>query len=133
MNAHVRTIVIECTEGSDAATLTFPEVVGKLTEAGVERYYADLCRLTRTYYMPDGESHVVETLSHKEKPAKDFDAGGVVAALREIQARKIDYRTFCDKILASGCVGYIVSIAGRRAVYFGRTGETFVEMFPGAK
>lgn len=133
MNAHVKTVVAECTEGSDAGRLTFPQVVGKLTEAGVERYHADLCRLERTYYMPDGGSHVVATNAHGEKPANEFDAEGVITALREIQAQRIDYRTFCDKILAAGCVGYIVSIAGRRAVYFGRSGDTYVEMFPTAK
>lgn len=133
MDAHVKTVVTECTEGSDAGRFTFPQVVDKLTEAGVERYHADLCRLERTYYMPDGGSHVVGTDAHGEKPADEFDTRGVVAALREVQARKIDYRTFCDKILVAGCIGYIVSIAGRRAVYFGRTGETYVEVFPGAK
>lgn len=32
-----------------------------------------------------------------------------------------------------GCVGYHVSLAGRRAVYYGRSGETHVEQFPPAK
>jgi uncharacterized protein YbcV (DUF1398 family) len=133
MNAHVKTIVVECTEGSDAGTLTFPQVVGRLMEAGVESYYADLRRATKIYYMPDGESHVVNAAKPDGKPAHGFSADGVVAALREVQSRKIDYHMFCEKILAAGCVAYIVSIAGRRAVYFGRTGETYVEMFPSAK
>jgi uncharacterized protein YbcV (DUF1398 family) len=133
MNAHVNTIVVECTEGSDAGTLTFPQVVGKLMEAGVERYHADLTRLTRTYYTPDGESYVVPSHGHEARPAVEFDADGVAASLRQVQAQKIDYGTFCENILAAGCVGYIVSIAGRRAVYFGRSGETYVEMFPGTK
>lgn len=133
MNAHVNAVAIECTRASDAGTITFLEVVGKLNDAGVEHYLADLVRLTRTYYMPDGETYVVESHGHETKPANDFSADGLVAALREIQARKINYLTFCEKILASGCIGYIVSITGRRAVYFGRSGETYVEMFPAAQ
>jgi hypothetical protein len=31
---------------------------------------------------------------------------------------------------AAGCVGYFVQIAGRRTLYFGRNGETHVELFP---
>jgi uncharacterized protein YbcV (DUF1398 family) len=33
----------------------------------------------------------------------------------------------------AGCVSYFVSLAGRRAVYYGRTGDEHVEWFPGAK
>jgi hypothetical protein len=43
------------------------------------------------------------------------------------------YKGFCEKVLAAGCAGYIVSLAGRRAVYFGRTAETHVELFPSTK
>jgi len=34
--------------------------------------------------------------------------------------------------MAAGCVGYFVQIAGRRALYFGRNGESHVELFPSA-
>ena len=35
--------------------------------------------------------------------------------------------------MAAGCVGYFVQIAGRRVLYFGRRGEIYTELFPGAK
>ena len=54
------------------------------------------------------------------------------AAIRAVQGGRLDYKGFCERILAAGCVGYHVSLAGRRCVYYGRTGETHVEMFPGA-
>lgn len=133
MDAQVNSIVIECTKASDAGTMTFPEVVGKLMEAGVESYFTDLRLSNKIYYMPDGKAYRVEAAPVDVEPAKSFDPVAVEAAIREIQAQKIDYRQFCEKILAVGCVGYIVSLAGRRAVYFGRTAEIHVEMFPGAK
>ncbi len=37
------------------------------------------------------------------------------------------------KLMAAGCVGYFVSLAGRRAVYYGRTIDCHVEWFPGAR
>jgi uncharacterized protein YbcV (DUF1398 family) len=53
--------------------------------------------------------------------------------VRSIQAGKIDYKTFCERVMAAGCVGYFVSIAGARAVYYGRSGDSYVERFPGAR
>jgi uncharacterized protein YbcV (DUF1398 family) len=65
-------------------------------------------------------------------PASAFAADGVAAAVRAIQQQKIQYREFCERIAQAGCVGYIVSMAGRRAVYYGRTGDSYVEPFPAA-
>jgi uncharacterized protein YbcV (DUF1398 family) len=133
MDASVRNVVEECTKGSDDGRLTFPQVVMKLIEAGVEQYHADLRRAERTYYMPNDESVVVAGAPIKTSPARDFSADGVVAALRAIQGQKISYKEFCEQIAAMGCVGYLVSIAGRRVVYYGRTCDSYVEPFPGAK
>jgi uncharacterized protein YbcV (DUF1398 family) len=132
MDAHGKDAIRWATAESDAERATFPEVVKALMAAGVERYHADLVCSTKTYYMPDGEfeilpCHAVGTA------AKDFDPKAVEAAIRAIQAQTIKYREFCKRIAAAGCVGYFVSFAGRRAVYYGRTGDSHVEWFPGAK
>jgi uncharacterized protein YbcV (DUF1398 family) len=133
MDANIKAVIAECTTASDEERITFPEVVMKLMQAGVERYHADLVRSERTHYMPDGETDVRPAHGVKTVPAKDFSAAGVDAAVRAIQRQEIQYREFCERIAAAGCVGYIVSLAGRRAVYYGRTGESHVEMFPGAR
>jgi uncharacterized protein YbcV (DUF1398 family) len=104
----------------------------KLMEVGVEQYHADLQRAEKTYYLPDGESHVVATAAMAGKPARDISAAGVQSALKAIRAQKIEYGEFCERILAAGCVGYLVSLVGRRAVYLGRTGDRYVEPFPAA-
>jgi uncharacterized protein YbcV (DUF1398 family) len=59
-----------------------------------------------------------------------FSAEGVAHAVGATQAGQIKYRAFCRQIAAAGCAGYFVSLPGRRAVYYGRTGETHVEHFP---
>lgn len=133
VRADIKTVLEECVKGSDESRLSFPEVVMKLMGAGVERYDADLCRAERTFYMPDGASHVVASMPIQQTPAKDFSGTAVEAAIRAIQAQKIDYKTFCDRIAAAGCVSYLVSLTGRRAIYFGRTGESLVEPFPAAR
>jgi uncharacterized protein YbcV (DUF1398 family) len=130
VDSQVRDVVRECTRASDESRFTFPQVVMKLMEVGVESYHADLVRAEKTYYLPNGESEVVASAPVEAALARDFSASGVEAAVRAIQAGRIDYKEFCERIAAAGCVGYLVSMAGRRAVYFGRTGDIYVEPFP---
>lgn len=132
MDSHTRQVVEECSAASDAERMSFPEVVGALTATGIERYHADLIRSEKTYHTPDGATHTVAGAAVAGVAAPDFSPAGVEAAIRAIQARSIGYKTFCERILAAGCVGYLVSLAGRRAVYYGRTGDLHVERFPGA-
>lgn len=133
MDARLKDVMQECTGGSDEERLRFPQVVIKLTEIGVERYHADLRRAEKTYYMPNGDSHVVRSAPIRREPAEAFSADGVDAAVRAVQTNEIAYNEFCERIAAAGCVGYIVSIVGRRAVYYGRTGDSHIEPFPSAR
>jgi uncharacterized protein YbcV (DUF1398 family) len=133
MKSDVIAVIEECAKASDEARLTFPEVVARLAAAGVERYHADLQRAEKTYYLPDGASHVASNAPVAAVSAAAFSAAGVDAAVRAVQARAVDYKGFCERIVEAGCVGYLVSIAGRRAVYYGRSGETHVEPFPPAR
>ena len=89
-------------------------------------------RATKTYYLPDGDSLELPASEIGTKVVATFDAAIVEAAVREAQAQApgYTYLGFCRKVMDAGCAGYIVSILGRRVVYFGRTGETHVEVFP---
>jgi uncharacterized protein YbcV (DUF1398 family) len=132
MDTALKAVMKECTIGSDEERLNFPQVVMKLMEAGVEQYHADLRRAEKTYYMPNGESLALPAAAVDTPAAQAFQASDVEAAVRTIQAGGLTYKAFCERIAAAGCVGYLVSLAGRRAVYYGRSGETYVEPFPGA-
>ena len=132
MQANVTETMQECTDASDQERISFSEVVMKLMEVGVERYHADLLRAERIFYLPSGESHRIRAVAVETTPAPTFAAEAVAAAVRAIQQRKIAYREFCERIAQAGCVGYMVSLAGRRAVYYGRTGDCYVEPFPSA-
>ena len=135
MDAQVQAVVAECTRASEENRMSFVEVVKKLMEAGVESYLTDFRRATKTYYLPNGEFFEVPAEAIAAQPAAKFHQPRIEAAIREAQANKPDYtyKGFCEKVLAAGCAGYIVSLSGRRAVYFGRTAETHVELFPSAK
>jgi uncharacterized protein YbcV (DUF1398 family) len=133
MSPQFREVVAECAAASDDETITFPDVVRTLMAVGVERYHADLVRGERTFFLPDGDNVAVSAHKLLAPPAAEFSGDGVAAALKAIQQGAIQYRTFCARIAEAGCVAYVVSLAGRRAVYYGRTGETYTEHFPGSR
>jgi uncharacterized protein YbcV (DUF1398 family) len=129
MDDHVKDIVREMTKASEEELISFPDVVQALMEAGVERYHADLLAGTKTWYMPDGSFEI--TSSRALHAANDFRGELVQEAVHAIQQGEIGYRAFCERIADAGCVGYFVSLAGKRAVYYGRTLAAHVEWFTG--
>jgi len=54
----------------------------------------------------------------------------IIIAIRAVQSGAIDYKEFCRRIAEAGCIFYLVSLTGRRAVYYGRSGEAHVDLFP---
>lgn len=134
MTANWKDIARSCLEGAELGAMTFPQIVGALTEAGFDGYAIDFRRATAVYYRPDGEA--IELKATPTAPvAERFDASIVRQAIREAQALApgYTYRGFCAKVAAAGCAGYLVSLPGRRVLYYGRTGETHTEHFPGAQ
>jgi len=133
MDRQLRQVVRECSEISDRGAENFAQIVGRLIAAGVERYHADLLRAEKIYYWPDGTSEQIANAPVAGAVAADFSASAVEAAVRAAQAGRIKYTEFCERVLAAGCVGYHVHIAGQRVVYYGRSGDSHVEWFPGAR
>jgi len=132
MDAERISIAKACQEGAHDNSLSFPEFVGKLIAAGFEGYTVDYRRNAQAFYLPDGDSVVLEMHPYAGSVAANFDAAEVERLVRWAQANPADYRyvAFCQKVKAAGCAGYLVSFLGRRVVYFGRTAETHVEHFP---
>lgn len=132
MDAQLTQIAETCLHATEADSMTFPQIVGTLMQAGFESYAVDFRRGTATYYLPDGDSLVLPKHSGSTPIAVDLDVAAVQAAIREAQqlASGYTYAGFCAKVMAAGCAGYIVSFSGRRAVYFGRTAAIHVEYFP---
>ena len=129
MDQHAIHTAEACAADSDKG-VPFPEIVTRLMAAGFERYHTDLQRGEKTFHMPDGASHVVSCHRVAAPFGIVFSAERVREAVRAIQRREIDYMEFCARIAQAGCVGYLVSFRGARAVYYGRTAETYVELFP---
>lgn len=138
MTGEQERVVRECAELSAAGRIHFGEVVGRLVEAGIERYHADYTRWEMSFYTPEGGSCVVAMGDGRAEAAKVFSAevfsaSGVEAAVRQAQRGEIVFQEFTRLVLAAGCVGYFVLLSGKRVQYFGRRGEMHTEWFPGAK
>jgi uncharacterized protein YbcV (DUF1398 family) len=120
----------QCMAASFADT-PFPVVVGRLTEAGVTSYTADLVTLRKTYYNAGSQSHdEAMPLAGAPAIAPAFDATRVEATVKAIQRQEIGYAEFLRRIMTAGCSHYEVYFGGRKAMYFGRDGQFYTEPFP---
>ena len=114
-------------------------MLAKLTAVDAESYHCDLYRREKTYYLPNGSSHVEpesELDPHEFSGAHiahRFSEDGIKAALTAVQTGTITYVEFLRRITSAGCVGDTVNLSGRRALYFGRRAEIYIEPFPAGK
>ena len=132
MDAERIAIAKDCVDAAHDGSLSFPQILCKLMNAGFEGYAVDYRRSSQTFYLPDGDSVTLDTAPPQAPVSAGFDADGVAALVRWAQADGPDYsyEAFCTRVKAAGCAGYLVSFPGRRVVYYGRTAETHVEHFP---
>lgn len=135
MNVQQKACARQSLDAAEGDMKTFPEIVGTLMQAGFESYAVDFRRASAIYYLPSGESLELSAHADDRRVEAAFDAAALQAAIGEAQtlAPGYTYKGFCRKAKAAGCAGYMVSFLGRRAIYFGRTGETHVELFPFAE
>jgi uncharacterized protein YbcV (DUF1398 family) len=131
MEATART----CLERAESNSMTFPQVVSTLMAAGFEGYSVDLRRGKVAYYSPSGEAVEFSGAKPALPVAAHFDATAVKEAIREAQTLipAYTYKGFISKVARAGCAGYMVSFLGRRVLYFARSGETHIELFPQTK
>jgi len=132
MDSKLEQIAAMCFSSSQSGSMSFPEIVAVLSQAGFESFTVDFRQTQATYYLPNNDSVGFQALALGGAIATTFDKRAVELAIREAQHNAADYTYlgFCAKVRAAGCAGYIVSFLGRRVVYYGRTAELHVEPFP---
>jgi uncharacterized protein YbcV (DUF1398 family) len=130
MNA---TAVNEAAQASLAGTMSFPQVVGKLIEAGVEYYHVDYVGRCTRFYGGAGAC-VVTPLTFEALPAvaAELDVEALRQNIRDSQQNRQDYRAFTGRAMQGGVQGYFAFLRGQRVTYFGRKGDQHTEWFPGA-
>lgn len=130
MNTSIQDAIKKCSLESSDGLLTFPEVLGRLIELGVESYYVDYRQQSTTYYFSNNESVSISIDVPSIDIPTEFKKADVVLAIRGAQSDKIRYPEFLKLTMTAGCIGYMVWITGRSVSYFGRQGEIHVEHFP---
>jgi uncharacterized protein YbcV (DUF1398 family) len=123
----------EVTIKTEEGQMTFPQVVHKLREVGVESYFVDLAAGRKTYYMADGSTYTEKMILALDPIAGEFSDSGLVAAIRGAQADAIRYPEFVKRSTAAGVIGYWAFLSGKKVLYLGRKGESHMEEFPRAK
>ncbi len=116
------------------AEKSFPQIVGKLIEAGVEFYHVDYLALRKTFY--SGEGAVMSLpipIEGLPQIAADFDAAALLANILDSQQNGQSWLDFTLRAMNGGVQGYFAFLRGQRITYFGRQGDQHTEWFPGAK
>jgi uncharacterized protein YbcV (DUF1398 family) len=132
MDADRISLAQSCLNASHDGSMSFPAIIGTLSEAGFEGYEVNYRTGAQTFYLPDGESVVLPAHAYAGSVKAVFDPSGVETLVRWAQSgdAAYSYSAFSEQVKQAGCAGYLVSFLGRRVVYYGRTAETYVELFP---
>lgn len=126
-------IINEAARATLNGSITFPKVVRRLMETGVEYYHVDYVARQMRYYSAAG-GVVTTPITYEGLPdvAADFDAAGLRAAIVDSQRHGQHFREFTRRTMATGVQGYIAFLRGLRVTYWGRGGDQHTEWFPGA-
>jgi uncharacterized protein YbcV (DUF1398 family) len=124
------TIIHQVIAESQSGKLIFPEVVRRLSEVGVESYLCDLATGAETFYMTDGTTRTEKMTLPLSPIAEQFSASCILAAIRGAQSDTIRYPEFMKRSAEAGIIAYWAFLTGKKAIYFGRKGESHTEEFP---
>lgn len=81
MNAHLAALAQDCLSAAFDKTMAFPQIVGTLIEAGFEGYLVDDRRNATTYFLPDGDSLLLQNRPSAGRVAAQFDQPGIAAQI----------------------------------------------------
>jgi uncharacterized protein YbcV (DUF1398 family) len=111
--------------------IPFPEWIGTLINAKIDRYYADLVAFQTTYYaMDDSIYRATIPLLNPSARGQSFSETDLTNAIRAAQQGAIGYPEFLNRALKAGVVSYTVYLSGKQVQYMGTKGEIHVEHFP---
>ena len=110
---------------------SYPEIVRRLIELGVESYTVDAVTDVTVFRLAGGNTVVRYSNEEFRIPAKAFDAAGVKNAIVANQKGESDYNGFMDHIARAGVRLYEATLIGdnKRVEYLGIS-ESHVEAIP---
>mgnify|MGYP000879412025 CR=1 FL=1 len=132
VQTNLKDIAHSCAIAAYEGSMSFPQIVAKLSETGFEGYWVDYRTHQQTFYHSTQQSFIVKVAAFEIAIAATFDAPKIAQLIRWAQQGTADYNyiAFCEQIIKAGCAGYLVSLTGKRVVYLGTTGDVHIEFFP---
>lgn len=112
-------------------TLSFPDGIMQLIQAGVQFQYIDLIQLVTISYSVNND-YLIDNMVFDEKiyVESNFDIDIIQKAIRLSQEENLPFIEFCKMAAQAGCIGYHIFIYGKKVVYYGREGQSHIEFFP---
>jgi uncharacterized protein YbcV (DUF1398 family) len=109
----------------------FPYLAEALRIAGVRmnRWILPACQ--SLYYMIDGvivQQGIPLVSGTHEVPA--FNREALIAAIRADQAGRGTFPEFLEATWKAGVIGYDADFIGRKVIYYGAAGESYLEEYP---
>lgn len=133
------TAIFSPTSGLDSPT--FPALIAALAELGVNRYRIDfVARVVTTYVGTAADTYTIsETASKGESPTPGtvaWDISKIKAAVKTAQEKgkdgRSDFAGFEKDVIDGGVTDYTVYIDGKKAIYAGVLGDSYIDQFLGA-
>jgi uncharacterized protein YbcV (DUF1398 family) len=104
---------------------SYPELVKKLIDIGVESYTVDTATSAILYRLREGENILHAELHSPREIAPSFSEHDTIRAIRENQQGKTDYPGFMNAIAKAGVRFYEATLNGpeKRVTYIGTDGS----------
>src|SRR3546814_12957350 len=107
MDAERIAVARTCLDAAQNGSLSFPEIIGKLADAGFEGYAVDYRCNTQTCYLPEGDSIPLDLPRSATAVAAVFDIGRVASLVRwaQVDGPASRYAALCHLAGTAGCRG----------------------------
>lgn len=124
-------MTLEQIQKAYAGATSYPEIVRKLIDLGVQSYTVDAASDLTVFRFSDGVTIARFTGKVLRVPTDDLDVSEVKKAIVANQKGESDYHGFMDHIARAGVRSYEATLVGdnKRVEYFG-TGDSHVEKIP---
>jgi uncharacterized protein YbcV (DUF1398 family) len=109
----------------------FPVLAEVLRQAGVQMNRWSLPSCQSVYLMKEGS--VVQQgapLLNGVQEIPKFDRDALISALRTDQEGRSTFPEFLQAAWRAGVIGYDADFTGRKVIYYGATGESYMEEYP---
>lgn len=117
---------------SFTSKMPFSSLVTTLEKMGVESYRVDMAQKSTCYHMLNGEV-MSESFYFDGDVAQGFDDGEIRSAIFDIKNNYLEYKEFLKRIMDAGTASYTIFMTGRKIIFYGRNGDSYIENFPPPK